>query len=100
MYILLILFFLSMSGLVFMIGRKLMLIRNGTIIHREHFRVFIPDIQTIKYAIYKNTKKGGYVLLVLTVRFYVKSGSFLKYGYEQIKTKIKNLSDELQGCNY
>jgi RAB protein geranylgeranyltransferase component A len=41
-------------------------------------------------VVVKNTKRGGYTLLVLTVRFYIQSGNFLKAEYEKLKTRIIN----------
>lgn len=90
MYILLILFFISLAGIIFLIGRKVVLARNGAMVATEPVRPLIPDIQTIKYVVVKNTKRGGYTLLVLTVRFYIQSGNFLKAEYEKLKTRIIN----------
>lgn len=75
-----------------MIAKKLVLVRNGSIIHQENqLSRVIPDLQTLKYIIYKKTKNGGYVMTVAVLRFYVNSNNLLKNLYEKTKTKIENL---------
>lgn len=90
MSILLTTFFISLSGIIIMIGRKLVFARGEQIIELEHSHPFVPDLQKIKYSINKNTKKLGYVAVVLIIRFHVRSSRLLKQSYGEIKTKIKN----------
>jgi hypothetical protein len=73
-----------------MIGKKLVLIRNGNIAHEELVHKVLPDFQTIKYVVSEKAKKGGYVATVIAVRTYVQSSNFLKNTYTDIKEKIKN----------
>jgi hypothetical protein len=87
---LLILFFLSLIGISFMIGKKLVLMKNGNIVHEESVHKVIPDFQTIKYVVSKKAKQSGYVATVIVVRTYVQSSNFLKNAYTDIKEKIKN----------
>ena|SRR3989344_8829845 len=94
MYILLILFFISLLGIVFMIGRKLVLIQNRQSLNEipaEEDRQFEihPYIKEVKYITIKNIKKYGHISLVETLRFYIRSSNFLKNKYEEIK--IKNI---------
>ncbi len=69
-----------------MIGRKVMLVQNGQITEPEHFHPFVPDLHKIKFLVYKNIKKYGYLVLVTVIRLSIRSSNF-------IKTKIKKLSD-------
>lgn len=90
MYFLLILFFASFFGIVFMIGRKLSLLKNGQIIMKSEVVLGTPDIEKIKNLILKNLRKYGHMSLVEIIRFYVKTINFSKEKYEILKTKIKN----------
>ncbi len=91
MITLLILFFLSLIGISFMIGKKLVLIRNGNVIHQETLPRLIPDLQTLKYTTYKTTKQGVYIATIVALRLYVKSGNLAKNIYNKTKTKIQSL---------
>lgn len=90
MSLILILFFVSLAGISFMIGRKLILLKRGQIIAGENFFVEIPDLQEIKYIAVQGTKKYGYILLVETLRFSIRSSYFLKKKGGEIAEKIKN----------
>ena len=89
MSISLILFFLSLAGVIFMVGRKLTFARSETIIHNGHAHPFVPDVQKIKEVVVNNTKKHGYTITVAIVRFYVLSENLLKSNYQKIKILIK-----------
>ena len=91
MITLLILFFLSLIGISFMIGKKLVLIRNGNATHQEALPRIIPDIQTLKYTARKTTKQGVYIATVVLIRLYVQSGNLVKNVYDRTKTKIQSL---------
>ena len=94
MYFLLILFFASLASITFMIGRKLALLEYEQSLNHEEILLELPYLKEIKHATIQNTKKHGYALLVMTVRFYVRFANFLKSKYEEIKIKIRNLSTE------
>jgi len=91
MYFLLILFFGSLFGITFMIGRKLMMLQNGQVLHREEDFLKIQHLEELKHLTIKNIKKHGYVGLVAIIRFYVQSSNFFKNKYEETKKKIKNI---------
>lgn len=91
MITLLILFFLSLIGISFMIGKKLVLIRNGNVIHQETLPRLIPDIQTLKYTARKTTKQGVYIATVIVIKLYVQSGNLAKNIYDKTKVKIQSL---------
>ena|SRR3989344_5088642 len=92
MYILLILFFMSLLGIIIMIGRKLVLLQNGQTMSQEKVLFEVPYIKEIKYIIIKNIRKYGHISLVTTLRFYIRSSNLLKNKYEKIKIKIKNVT--------
>ena len=85
MSISLILFFLSLLGIIFMVGRKLTLVQSGSVGQTEHPHLFTPDVQKIKEVVSKNTRKHSYTILVTLIRSYVQLGNFLKSVYEKIK---------------
>ena len=93
MYIFLTLFFISLASIIFMIGRKLALVKSGQVVPPEHSHVFVPDLQKIKQATGESAKKYGYLALVATFRFYIKTSDLLKNKYEELKIKIKNASN-------
>lgn len=82
-----------------MIGRELVLVRNGQVAAVEHSHPFVGDLQKIKDLTYKNTKKLGYVVLFITFRFFIKSSNFMKTKsiivIEKIKDKIKKKNNTL-----
>jgi len=88
MYFLLILFFASLLGITFMIGRKLLMLQNGQILHKETF-LKAPDLEEWKYVMIKNIKKYGYISLVVTIRFYVRSSNLLNSKYKEIKLGLQ-----------
>lgn len=93
MYLFLILFFISLAGIIIMIGRKLVLVRNGQVKEIKHSHPFVPDLQKIKYLTLKGTKKFGYVALFAILRFFIKSSNFIKTNSIIL---IKRLKDKLK----
>ncbi|MCM2339437.1 MAG: hypothetical protein NDI62_03210 [Burkholderiales bacterium] len=94
MYTPLIFFFISLAGIVIMIWRELVLVRNGTIIKAQHYsHPFVLDLEKIKYLTYKNLKRFSYIALFVTLRFFIKSSNFLKtkgkITLEKLATKIR-----------
>ena len=90
--ILLILFFTSLSATVFMVGRKLVLLRqqHGEVLNHEEVLFELPYLKEAKHATIKGIKKHGYALLVGIIRLYVRSANFLKSKYEVLKSKLRN----------
>lgn len=89
-YFILILFFLSLFSIVFMIGRKLAVIKHEQGITEKEIVLEIPYLKNIKHLTFKNIKKHGYTLAVITVRYYVRGTNFLKNKYEKMKVRIMN----------
>lgn len=94
MTIILTLFFISLFGITFMIGRKLVMLQNGKVISGEKVLLEIPYIKEIKHITIKNIKKHHHAGLVATIRFYVRFSNFLKNKYQEAKIKIKNRNKE------
>lgn len=91
MYFLLILFFGSLAGISFMIGKKLLMLQNGQVFDRNETFLKAPHLEELKHKTIKNIKKYGYAGLVTTIRFYIKSTNLLKNKYEEARIKIKSL---------
>ena len=91
MYIVLIIFFISLIGISAMIGKKLILLKNGKIEHIERVLFDIPNLDQVKNVTVKNSKRYGYVILVETIRFYVRASILIKYIYFKTKKKIKEI---------
>ncbi len=98
LYFLLILFFGSLIGITYMVGRKFKLIQDGQILNINEEEIFskTPYFEEIKYATIKNTKRHGYILLVITIRIYFRSINFLKKKYREAKTKIREIYQKRQ----
>jgi hypothetical protein len=94
MYFLLILFFGSLLGIIFMIGRKLVMLQNDYVVQREEIMFEVPFLKKAKHITIKNIKKHSYIGLVATIRFYIRSTNFLKNKYQEVKTKIKSRNKE------
>ena len=90
MYFILTLFFLSLFGIIFMIGRKLVVLQDTQVLNKEEFFLKTQFLNEWKYLTAKNLKKHGYSALVATIRVYVLSINFLKNKYQEIKIKVKN----------
>lgn len=93
-YILLILFFTSLISIIVMIGRKLVLLQNGQITDNstaEEISFGIHHFQKIKHLTIVNIKKYEHIVLVETLRLYVKTTNLLKNKYQAIKIKLKNI---------
>ena len=75
-----------------MIGRKLTILEHEQILNQEEILFELPYFKKIKHFTVENIKKNGNILLVATVRFYVRGANLFKNKYEEIKIKIKNKS--------
>ena len=91
MYFLLILFFGSLLSITFMVGKKLILLRSGTVIPREEIISKDQYLEELKYVTIKNIKKYSYLGLVASIRFYFHFANLLKKKYQETKIKIKEM---------
>ncbi|MFA5932026.1 MAG: hypothetical protein WC793_01455 [Candidatus Paceibacterota bacterium] len=90
MYFLLILFFGSLLGITFMIGRKLLLLQNGEMTYKDSAETFlkVQYLEELKHEALKNIKKHSYIGLVTAIRLYVRSSNLLKNKYQEAKVKV------------
>ena len=87
---LLILFFISLVGIIFMIGKKMIFLKNNQVIIEEGYTFGAPHVDEIKYVTVKKLKEYGYILVVTTIRFSMKSSKFIKNTSEVVYRKIKD----------
>ena len=91
MYLSLISFFISLAGIIFMLGRKLIMLRNGQIVLGPEQAMFgRENLEKVKRATLEGLKKYSHMALVMILRFYIKTSNFLKNQYQEIKTRIEN----------
>src|SRR5688572_22557542 len=90
MYILLILFFISLLGIIFMVGRKLFLLEKGYIFEEEAGIPVGQYFEKWKRSAQKNLKMLVFVTVVILVRLYVKISNFVEEKYQQIAFKLKS----------
>ncbi len=76
-----------------MIWRKLPMLgyEQNTMAIDEKVSFKMPYWDEIKHTTIRGIRKYGYYLLVIIVRLYVQSTSFLKEKYREIKQKIKEM---------
>lgn len=95
MYFLLTLFFTSLFGIAFMIGRKLLLLQDGQIVQIEHSIFEDPYLlEKLKHVTLKGAKKYSFALLVAIIRLYFRTSNWVKNKYKEITIKIKNIKGE------
>lgn len=95
MYTLLTLFFISLSAIILMLGRKVMLVREGYIVVEESIpHPFIPDVNRVKYLTFKSLKRLLYAFTFLVLQAYVKGANFLKRVWGIIKIRIADMTRE------
>jgi hypothetical protein len=92
MYLLLILFFVSLTGIVFLIAKKLLTLKQaeGPLAHSEEsFFAEVVDWEKIKQSSVKNFKKGVHILIWIILRTYILSLNFLNKKRKALGKKIK-----------
>lgn len=90
-YFILTLFFGSLVAIVFMVWRKLVLIKKGQIEIVEGASFEIPYLKETKHATIENIKKYEHIALVLVVKFYLQFSNFVKTKYQELKLKVKSI---------
>lgn len=85
MYTLFILFFISLFGIIFMIGHKLAPVRSGQVALTDDVHPFVPDLKKIRRFGYYRVRKYEHMLLVLVLRSYVRFSNFMKHEFEDVK---------------
>lgn len=89
MYFFLILFFASLFGIIFMVGRKLRALANGQTLPVEHVSSPSFRFEETKEFIFKITRRLGYFLLVEIIRIYVRLAEACKKCWAELKAKFQ-----------
>jgi hypothetical protein len=99
MYLLLTIFFISLVAIMIMIGRKMMVL-NASGTQKTHEEMLgIPLFEEFRASALKNVRKYGYIGLVITMRTYFKSTSFLKKKIADAKTQAKIIGERSKILN-
>lgn len=69
----------------------MVLLQGGQISSSEKISFGIPHLQKVKHLTVANIKKYEHIILVEILRHYVRTTSFLKKKYQEIKIKIISL---------
>lgn len=91
MYLLLTSFFISLFSITFMIGRKLVLLKNGNITELETQEFEFPNLKELRHSTIQNLKKYGKIALIVIIRSYLRSKNFLKNKYQILKIEVKKI---------
>lgn len=89
MNLFIVLFFVSLVGIIFMIGRKLRLLGNGHTLPPEHASLQVPRFDEIHNTAERIMKRLGYFLLVEIIRVYVRLAEASKKGWTQLKARFQ-----------
>ncbi len=91
MYTLLILFIISLAGIIGIMGRKLKFVREKDLVIGGYSHYFVPEIEEVREMVVYALKKYGHMSVVAMVRMQVKSVNFSKKTYALGKDKLSNL---------
>ena len=89
MYTLLILFFISLLGIIFMIGRKLVLLKKGKISIGEQIPLIIIPLEKVKSFTLRSIRRYGHATIVISLTLYIRGANLLKNKYRELKVKIQ-----------
>ncbi len=92
MNFLLILFFISLAGIIFMIWRRI--VKKEEMVDEEEAPndaiLDIPYVDEIKYMTVKKIKEYGYVVLLSSIRMSMKSTHAVKKASKEVAEIVKN----------
>src|SRR5258708_2174422 len=89
MYILFILFFTSLLGILLMIGRKLLVLENVGELEKRELPFRMGHMEEMRIIGRDMIKSYGYAVLVLILKLYIKTLNLGRYAYERSKGEIK-----------
>lgn len=90
MYPIFILFFAALLGIMVMVGRKVVLLRNGVDVRNETpFHPLLPDMMRMRVWMMHAINKYGYLALVVILRLYFRFINFLKTKHSDIRIFVK-----------
>ncbi|MEK7564367.1 MAG: hypothetical protein AAB510_02255 [Patescibacteria group bacterium] len=84
----LIIFFVSLVSIMGMLGRKLILLRNGRIQIEEIVNFELDYFKDIRGVLLRKLRRYEHISLIILLKIYVKSINFLKIKYTETKSKI------------
>lgn len=90
MYLFLIIFFISLGGIVFMIGKKLVFTDIKQNEYSDESMLKALDLDEVKLLALKKAKRFGFIVLVVFLRYSIICSHFIKKQYKEIKSKIKH----------
>jgi hypothetical protein len=90
MALILILFFISLLGIIIMLGRKISLLRAGSTPAETETPLPVPNLEKIRESAERNARRYGYLALVALIRLQVRVSNFLKVKWGTLREKIKN----------
>lgn len=73
-----------------MVGRKVKLLRRGALEVNGEFPWKVPETHEVRRITVRSLKRYGYVILVITIRSYIKSSDFIKGKYDVLKDRVIN----------
>lgn len=91
MYTILILFFGSLLAIVFMIGRKILMLHHGVTLSEGEPIFKNSSLEEWKYSVVNKAKRWNYVFLVIVIRIYFRILNLIKLGYQKFIAKIKSM---------
>ncbi len=91
MSVFLILFLIAASGIILLVGRKMLVLKHSQYSAPADFDflIEIPDFDELKNAFHKKSRRYGYIALVLTIRTYVITSHVLKRKSETLWQWLK-----------
>jgi len=77
-----------------MVGRKVKLLRRGELEIAGEFPWRVPETHEVRRITVRGLKRYGYIILVITIRSYIKGSDFVKEKYAKVKDRIINNLDK------
>ena len=90
-YFILTTFFISLLSIIFMIWRKLVLLKNGQYEIPTETSFEVPYLKEARNLTIRNIKKYEHISLVLLVKFYIQLSDFLKNQYKELNIRVQNI---------
>lgn len=90
-YFLLILFFASLLSIIFMVWRKLALVKSGQYYIPADASFEIPYLDEARDALIKNIRIYEHLSLVMIVKLTLQFSNFLKNKSKELNAKIQNI---------
>lgn len=84
-----VLFFVSLLGIVFMVGKKLRLVLSGQISPDQYTPLEMPSFEEVQNNAGEIIRRLSYFLLVESIRGYLRLIQFFKNKYQAVKVKLE-----------